>query len=229
MGHGYIKSYTTFSVDDIAAVIFDVLVLFMGPLRKKHFFAEIGSYLRYGQDNNDNNDKQILCNNGISCYTAYGEEVIKPQLHETYEWKFKILKCNNIYIGIDQYPITWIDDDFCGQKGSVNYSFATNGNKYSHKTGGWGKTYQIGFKEGDIVKMKLDFSKQQGKLSFCVPNQFVNQSFCKAFGRISADNEYKMAVSLDGGSTIQLLDNAIADCIFIQSEILNPKLPPRTN
>eukprot|EP01084_Bolivina_argentea_P192095 329848_1 len=236
---GYIRNYTAIAVNQIPIVIIDICALFTGPLHRIDVFHETGKYIKFNKTN-----EQIIYNDYMDCHTAYGQTLINPSHKKKYIWKFRITKSTihsqDMYIGIDEHTSSWYNDDFSAKKETINYSYGWNGRKYSYKTGGYSYDYYCEYNVGDIVSMKLDFSRKEkrfGKLSFSVKKNNNNTNNSKiiqtdfeyktAFRDIPKHVNYKMAVSFNGGLSMELMDCLFCDYVVIKQDILNPKLPER--
>lgn len=182
--------------------------------RRKEYFDE---NLAGDLINTDSDNQTITIHkDGPTINTAYGFVHIKPlppNANRKYIWKFKVISCcGYIYIGLDDSAATWKNSWFAGRTGTNNYAYCCNGWKYSHQTGGTGRTYAERFQEGSVVLMKLYLSSKSATLSFGLMkygNDWQNDNsffVTPAFEHIpQKKHNLRMAVCLRHGSAVQLL------------------------
>eukprot|EP01084_Bolivina_argentea_P157850 275055_1 len=175
---------------DVKVICFEYLNL------KIEYFQFIGQH-------QINNNKKIITNNTGEYKTVYGSIGISTSRNIKYFWKFKIISCQAIYIGIDQIrnnQCLFIDKrgiGFPGSKQRENYAYCSSGNICSHKL--MNRPYDVvGYKKNDIVWMELNCweSNKFAVLSFGKQKNLLT----KAFIDISRNKYFKMAITFRGNN-----------------------------
>eukprot|EP01084_Bolivina_argentea_P049076 90305_1 len=101
-----------------------------------------------------------------SAETCYGSTVIDSQQSLIHEWTLRINKKGgrgSLCVGIDDASSQWGKTYFYSQKGTLNYSFRSDGYKYKQsKSKSYGKEYGT----GDMIVIILDLPN--GHISFII-------------------------------------------------------------
>lgn len=205
---GYILNNICIRRDRLPNDINDTCAMFVGNEKVMDFF-EIDS-------SNDIDHDRVASNAGNVWTTVYGGIIIDPTIdNKTYEWKFRILHCrSSISIGIDESECKWKDDDFSGQKETMNYSLCNNGMIYTQNGYNDGKYLNRSLQSlanlpqylsGYNIEMKLEFSKDcdYGIISFTIQLDGSNNSKSIQFNQVSKQTKYRMAISLGVPPTVR--------------------------
>ena len=148
-----------------------------------------------------NDNKNIAKNKHNDGQTVYGNcDIVDNTM--LYQWTFKIIGSEYIYIGIDSSNKNYINTDF--SEPYINsydfYAYNSVGKIYSRNN--VGREWKNGFKRGDIVKMEVDAMNKT--LSFYINDEYQGI----AVQNIDFENKkYNMAIYLyDNRNEIELMD-----------------------